>query len=202
MARAIFGLDRAENGECMIEGKPIKVKNATGAIRAGLAMLTEDRKRYGVVLCRSIKENITLPHLKKYSNRFSLLKRKKETTDIATQMKLLNIKANSMNALTNSLSGGNQQKVVVAKWMVDKPKVLIMDEPTRGIDVGSKYEIYKLMCQLAAEGLGIIMISSELPEILGMSDRIIVMADGRIKGELTQEDATQVKIMSMSAGSN
>ncbi|UFU01441.1 xylose ABC transporter ATP-binding protein [Radiobacillus kanasensis] len=185
-----------KSGEVIIDGTLTDIKKPSDAIRAGLAYVSEDRKRYGLILGMEITKNSTLAALQKVMpNRVidSALELK-SAQDLTSKM---NLKAHSLEAKVNQLSGGNQQKVVLSKWLFTNPKVLILDEPTRGIDVGAKYEIYKIMNQLASQGVGIVMISSELPEVLGMSDRIIVMADGTISGELTREEATQEKIMKL-----
>jgi len=199
LARAIFGLDKFDSGEIFIEGKRIRVRSPKDAIKNGIVMLSEDRKMYGLVLCRSLLENIALPNLD-YFSKTAFLNLKKEYKESQKIFKNLNIKAPTITTVTNSLSGGNQQKVVVGKWLLAKPKVIILDEPTRGIDVGSKYEIYKIMGNLAKQGIGIIMISSELPEILGISDRIVVMSNGRITGEILGKNASQEKIMELAIG--
>lgn len=197
---AVFGLDGFDEGVVEINGKQLKFRHPAQAIKEGIAIITEDRHRFGLVTVRSIQENVMHVHIKDYINKFKLISSKKEIEAVNAQIKRFQIKTRSRNMAVSTLSGGNQQKVVLAKWMLVKPKVLIMDEPTRGIDVGAKYEIYKLMCELASEGIAIIMVSSELPEVLGMSDRILVMTNGQIKGELSREEATQEKIMKISAG--
>jgi len=198
--RAICGFDKFTKGTIWLDGKEVVIKSPTDAIKYGISMVSEDRRREGIVGVRSVKENITLCHLKKFLNKLGLIDKKKETEAANYQKEHLKIKTKDLDTEVSTLSGGNQQKVVLAKWLIKTPKVLIMDEPTRGIDVGSKYEIYKLMCQLVNEGMAIIMVSSDLPEVLGMSDRIIVMADGRIKGTFADTEATQEKIMTLCAG--
>lgn len=195
VVRALFGLDRFDSGEIYIEGKKVNIRNVADASRAGIALATEDRRRYGLVLCRSIKENIALSNLKLLSNKIGLMKLKKETTETGNYSNRLKVKAPSLNALASTLSGGNQQKVVIAKCLMADPKIMILDEPTRGIDVGAKYEIYKLMVELAKQGISIIMISSEMPEFIGMCDRAYTMFSGRITGELSREELTQENIM-------
>ena len=184
---SIFGIDRYDSGEIYMEGKQIFVKSPRDAIANKIAMVSEDRKEWGLVLCRSIRENISLPNLqKKYPGLFiDGGKEKKETEKYSGA---LNTKCSSVNVDTGTLSGGNQQKVVIAKWLMSEPRVLILDEPTRGIDVGAKFEIYKIMCSLAKEGIAILMISSELPEVMGMSDRILVVSKGKITGEFSRKD--------------
>lgn len=193
--RAVFGLDTLREGEVFLEGKKSNFKNAEAAIDAGVLMASEDRKMEGVVLCRPIRENITLSSLKNVCNGAGFLNLKAEKEAIQDMIQKLTIKLASPESPVASLSGGNQQKVVLAKWLLRSPKVLILDEPTRGIDVGAKYEIYKLMCELARQGVAIIMISSEMPEIFGMSDRVAVMSQGKLTGELSREEATQEMVM-------
>lgn len=198
--RTVFGLDRFDSGRILLDGEVIHIHNVQQAIKAGIAMISEDRRRYGLVTIRSIWENIMYAHMGEFTNKLGLIKKSKEEKKIKEQVEFLKLKTSGLKMPVTSLSGGNQQKVVIAKWLIKVPKVLIMDEPTKGIDVGAKYEIYKLMCELAKDGLAIIMISSELSEILGMSDRILVMRDGQIQGEFYRAEATQEKIMALSAG--
>ncbi len=190
---AIFGLTQLEAGKIMLEGKPVKIKRPRDAINLGIAMVNEDRRSYGLCLYRSIVENISLPNLPE-KQRNLLLNKKKEKKDTAEFAKKLTVKATSLEEEAINLSGGNQQKVVLAKWIMAHPKVLILDEPTRGVDVGAKSEIHSLMCQFAAQGMAIIMISSELPEVMGMSDRILVYHEGRLNGEVLREDILSGKI--------
>lgn len=203
--RAIFGLDHLGSGRLYLEGKEIRVKNPRAAIDQGIAMVNEDRRTYGLCLYRSINENIALPTLHHQQKRV-LLNKKRERKKSMEMAQMLTVKAASLDADAISLSGGNQQKVVLAKWMMSNPKVLILDEPTRGVDVGAKYEIYSLMCRFAKEGLAIIMISSELPEVMGMSDRILVYHEGTLNGEITHEQiqsgaVTQEDILAREFGS-
>lgn len=193
--RSVFGLDTFDSGELFFEGKKINIKNVSDAIDAGIMMVLEDRKGEGLVLCRSVKENISLPNLVKYTRLF--INKKTENIDSKKMIDLLNIKTPSAETNTGSLSGGNQQKIVIAKWLLHNPKVLIMDEPTRGIDVGAKYEIYKIIQDLASKGIAIILISSELPEILGLCDRVIVISNQKLTGTLEKEEMTQEKIMTL-----
>jgi inositol transport system ATP-binding protein len=192
--RAIFGLDPFSGGQIIIDGKPVKIKNTADAIKNGVAMISEDRKMYGLALGRNIHENISLVNLKKYAKRF-LINDNIIIRDAIKMKDLLKIKISSFKVEANTLSGGNQQKVVLAKWLTGQVKIMILDEPTRGIDVGTKAEIHRLMCQFARQGMAIIMISSELPEILGMSDRVVVMQEGRINGVLSRAEASQESIM-------
>ncbi len=197
--RALFGLDEISYGEVKINGRPVKIKNVREAIKNGLAMLSEDRRRYGIIPIRSVRENTTLANLKEffYGGR---LNSKKENSVTQRMCKNMDVKTPSYETTIQALSGGNQQKVVLAKWMVCNPDILILDEPTRGIDVGAKYEIYKLMNSLVQSGKTIIMISSELPELIGMCDRMYVMAKGEITGELQREQFSQEAIMKFATG--
>jgi ABC-type sugar transport system ATPase subunit len=196
IARAVFGLDPFEGGSILFDGKPARIKSTQDAIRRGIAMVTEDRSVYGFVGVRSVKDNIILPNLDLFSRRgvlnFKAIKEKVE--DICRK---LSVKAASIETLVGTLSGGNQQKVVLSKWLVRNVKFLILDEPTRGIDVGAKQEIYRLIAKLAEDGMGILIIASEMPEVLAMSHRVKVVAGGRIIGELTRGEATQDKVMKM-----
>lgn len=185
--RAIFGIDRITSGAILIDGKPVQHRTPAQAIKNRVALVSEDRKDLGLVLCRSIKENISLPNLKQLSL-FKFIRSMLEKKHIEDFRKKLLIKCSSTDVETGTLSGGNQQKVVLAKWLLSSPKVLILDEPTRGIDVGAKFEIYKIMTDLAKQGMAIIMISSELPEIIGMSDRVIVVSQGKITGEYQRQE--------------
>lgn len=193
--RAIFGLDPISSGTVTLDGKEMHVKNTRDAINQGLAMVNEDRRTYGLVLGRSIHHNTSLVNLKKYTK--GLIDDKAITADVQKMRELLQIKIANEDVEAATLSGGNQQKVVLAKWLVGDVKVMILDEPTRGIDVGAKSEIHKLMTNFAREGMGIIMISSELPEILGMSDRVVVMQEGIIQGILDRSEATQESVMKL-----
>jgi len=175
------------------------VKKTKDAISAGIMMVSEDRKGEGLVLCRSVEENIGLPNLSRYI-RLHFLNKKEEKKESIEMKEALNIKTPTLETPSGSLSGGNQQKIVIAKWLLHHPKVLIMDEPTRGIDVGAKYEIYKIMCDLTKQGVGIIMISSDLPEIIGICDRAIIMSEGQIKGEVPRAEFSQEYIMSFAVG--
>ena len=197
---AIFGLDPYAEGEILLEGKPFTAKsNIRKSIDSGIVMATEDRRKFGLIPTRSIKENISLPYLKKYSTA-GLLHLKEEKADAQKYFDRLRVRALGLNTVVSTLSGGNQQKVILAKWLLSKPKVLIMDEPTRGIDVGAKHEIYEIMNELAAEGVAIIMISSELPELIGMCKRIYVVGDGHIKGMLQGSEITQESVMTYATG--
>lgn len=193
-ARAIFGADKLESGEIYVKGKKIEIKNPMDAVKAGIGYLSEDRKRYGIVLDKTIAENSTMASLENFTNGM-FIDKTKEKNVAKEYVDKLNTKTPSVETAVINLSGGNQQKVVIAKWLVRNCDILIFDEPTRGIDVGAKSEIYHLMNELVAQGKSIIMISSELTEILRMSDRIITMCEGRKTGELSIEEASQEKIM-------
>jgi ABC-type sugar transport system ATPase subunit len=195
VARLIFGADRADGGEILIDGKPVAIKSPRDAIRHRICLLTEDRKAQGLVLGQSVRENFGLPNLPALS-RLGFVRQREERTAFGRFVDSLKIKIPHQDQLAKNLSGGNQQKVVLAKWLQANADVIIIDEPTRGIDVGAKYEIYLLMNELAAAGKAILMISSELPEVLGMSDRILVMHEGRITGEIAEPSkATQEDVM-------
>lgn len=197
---AIFGESGANvTGDIVLEGKKIEVHSAGDAVKNRISLVPEDRKRQGLILMQSILENISLPNMNKFSS-FMRINKLKELQECQVYHKNLSIKSSSINEIADLLSGGNQQKVVISKWLMSNPLVLILDEPTRGIDVGSKYEIYKLMNSLTKEGVSIIMVSSDLPEILGMSDRILVMREGECAGILDRKDATQEKIMTLATG--
>lgn len=181
-------------GRIYIEGKEVSIKTPSDAIKAGISFATEDRKGTGLVLSRSIGENMSLPLLKKFSPMF-FMKTSEEKNIWQKQMETLRIKAPGAKTLASSLSGGNQQKVVLAKWLMTEPKILLLDEPTRGIDVGAKAEIYQLINNLAKQGMAIIVVSSELPEVIGISDRIVTFCEGELTGEFLQKDATQEKLL-------
>ncbi len=199
IARALFGLTPYTSGEVSMEGGQIAIGNVQDAIAHGIAMVSEDRKQEGLILQRSVMENTSLANLQKFAPGL-FLNGAKESEVVNSMIELLRVKTASMHTPVGNLSGGNQQKVVISKWIMGEIKLLILDEPTRGVDVGSKSEIHRLMCELASRGLAIIMISSELPEILGMSDRIVVMHEGRMRGELPRKDATQENIMNIATG--
>ncbi|MBV8082737.1 MAG: sugar ABC transporter ATP-binding protein, partial [Candidatus Eremiobacteraeota bacterium] len=189
LLRAICGVDRFDAGTVMLAGKPLSLHNPHDGIAAGLALVTEDRKTQGLILGMSVRENVTLPHLADFAP-LGVIDEKKEMTAVATETAALHLRAHSIEQAVRSLSGGNQQKVVLAKWLLERATLICFDEPTRGIDVGAKAEIYDLMLSLAKSGTGIIMVSSELPEVLGMSMRIGVMCGGRLVHEFTRSEAT------------
>ncbi len=195
-ARAVFGADHKESGDIYVNGEKVEINSPEDAVKCGIGYLSEDRKRYGIIVQKTVAENSTMATLEKYMN--GLFINKKAEREVAQEyVDSLATKTPSVDQLVVNLSGGNQQKVVIAKWLVRNCDILIFDEPTRGIDVGAKNEIYKLMNRLAAEGKSIIMISSEMSEILRMSDRIVVMCEGKKTGELDIEEASQENIMNM-----
>ena len=197
--RAIFGVDPHESGELVFKGEPLKITKPEDAIKAGMAFVTENRKTEGLILDFSILRNIALPSVDTFAKN-SVINFGRLSGFADEMAKKLGVKAHSLELEAGALSGGNQQKVVIAKWVGMKPDVIIMDEPTRGIDVGAKRDIYELMNELTASGVSIIMVSSELPEVLGMSDRILVVHEGRIAGELLRDEADQEKIMTLATG--
>jgi ribose transport system ATP-binding protein len=195
--RAIFAADRPESGTIMINGQPATIRTPHDAVRYGIAYLSEDRKRYGLALGMDVEVNTVLASLRRFASRFGWVKTAATRKQALEQVQALSIKTPGISQRVKNLSGGNQQKVVIAKWLTADTDILIFDEPTRGIDVGAKSEIYRLLNDLAQQGKSIIMISSELPEILRMSHRILVMCEGRVTGELTSAEATQEKIMTL-----
>jgi rhamnose transport system ATP-binding protein len=199
LARTLFGLTPADAGEILLRGNRVAIESPARAVQLGIAYVPEDRRRHGVILDLSVAANTTLAILKKLSTG-GLLNFGRERKLSADWMKQLGTKAASVDSAVGTLSGGNQQKVALARWLATNPAVLILDEPTQGVDVGAKAEIHRLMDELAGRGLAIIMISSELPEILGMSDRIIVMHGGAVTGELSRAEATQEKVLELALG--
>ncbi|MDA5109213.1 sugar ABC transporter ATP-binding protein [Brevibacillus thermoruber] len=199
MAKALFGAERIDGGAIFVDGKPVRISQPIDAIRAGIALVTEDRKEEGLVLPLSVRENIALPNLAKLASLGVMNRRAEQALSDETIRRLL-IKTAGGEQAAGSLSGGNQQKVVIGKWLATQPKILILDEPTRGVDIGAKKEIYDIMNRLAQEGVAILMISSELPEVLGMSDRVLVMHEGRITGSFSRAEATQELIMHAATG--
>lgn len=194
LAKALFGADRIIHGKVSIKGKAVRLRNPQQAIKAGIGFAPEDRKKEALVLTRSVRENIALVVLRSIS-RLRFVKRGTEQSLVQDLVESLRVKTPSIDQEVSKLSGGNQQKVVLARWLARKPDVLILDEPTRGIDVGAKAEIYKLIHELARQGMGVVFISSELPEVLGVSDRVIVMQNGHITGELPAKGATEEAVL-------
>jgi ribose transport system ATP-binding protein len=200
LARAIFGADPIDSGEVIMNGKKLPVLSPTESIKAGIAYLSENRKQEGLAVRMLLAENVTLANVDGVSGRLGIISRRREMQACRKYVEELDIRTPSLLQVVNNLSGGNQQKVVVAKWLFRDSKILIFDEPTRGIDVGAKFAIYELIERLARQGVGIIMISSELPEILGMTDRVIVLHEGRLEATLVTRDTTQEEILNYAAG--
>jgi ribose transport system ATP-binding protein len=195
VARAVFGADPIDSGEIYVQGTRVHVGSPNDAVNHGIGYLSEDRKRYGLALGMDVEENLVLAAFKKFLGAIGWVNRSKTRAAAEQYVKMLAIKTPSLQQKVKNLSGGNQQKVIIGKWLTADTNILIFDEPTRGIDVGAKSEIYHLLNNLAQQGKSIIMISSELPEILRMSHRIVVMCEGRITGELNIAEATHEKIM-------
>ncbi len=197
--RLIFGADRRDNGDIWLNGQRVDIQSPVDAMRAGIGLIPEDRGNQGLVLENTVLFNMVLPSLRRFSQA-SFVQQRTSRQVAQDYVDRLSVRTPSMAQYVKNLSGGNQQKVVLAKWLMVNPNVLIMDEPTRGIDVGAKAEIHALMSELAAQGISIIMISSEMPEVMAMSDRIVVMHEGRVAGILNREDATQERIMGLASG--
>lgn len=199
LVRAIFGADPLDSGEIYLNQKKVSIKKPADAIKQGIALITEDRKGEGLILTMSVRDNLSLVHLEALSNN-GVISTKIESTFAQEKIKQLNIKTSHLDQLVCYLSGGNQQKIVIGKWLGISPKVLILDEPTRGVDIGAKKEIYEIINQLTEQRVAILMVSSELPEVLGMSNRILVMHEGRITAEFSKQEADQEKIMHAATG--
>ena len=198
----LFGeYGKITNGTIKLDGQEIVIKNGHDAMEKGISLVPEDRKRHGLVLIQSILKNISLPNLDKFAS-FMRINNDVELVESLKIAKELAIKTPNLMVPAESLSGGNQQKVVIAKWLMSGPRILIMDDPTRGVDVGAKFEIYKLMNELTEQGISIIMISSDLQEVLGMSDRVMVMCHGRSNCTLNINESTQERIMTLATGLN
>lgn len=195
--RAIFGVDPKEGGEIILDGKPVTIRKPEDAIRAGIVLAPEDRKKDGLCTKLSIRHNIALPNLDLLCNKFGVINSQKELEMCDRVVENLKVKTPSVEVNTGNLSGGNQQKVVVGKWLARNSRVVIFDEPTRGIDVAAKVEIYNLMNDLKKQGIAVMFVSSEMPEVMGIADRLIVMCDGRITGEMSAEEATQSGILTL-----
>jgi ABC-type sugar transport system ATPase subunit len=197
IARAIFGADPLESGEVYVNGKRVKIKSPEDAIHHGIGLVPEDRKQQALFLSLAVRENTSIAALDRLSALFGFVKRREEADMMEEYRQKLNIRMSTSEVRVRNLSGGNQQKVVIARWLALQPNVLIVDEPTRGIDVAAKAEVHGLLHELAASGIAVIMISSELPEILGMSDRILTIREGRLTGEVLRKDATQERLMEL-----
>jgi ABC-type sugar transport system ATPase subunit len=199
VARCIFGADPLSGGEVFLEGQPVRLRSPGEAVRMGVAFLTEDRKRDGLVMSCSIVDNASLATLNQVS-RYGVLDIKKRDGRVQEKVEELSIHPAQISRLVRQLSGGNQQKVILAKWLLSQARVLIMDEPTRGVDVATKVDIYRLISDLADQGVGVLLISSELPEILGMSDRALVMREGALVGEFPRAQASEERLLACAAG--
>lgn len=197
---ALFGIAPADSGEIILDGKAERIHSPEQALRLGIAYMTEDRRKTGLVMPMSVASNISLPMLRQYLSRLGLIKRRSEEATAEYYRERLSIRTPSVRHPVATLSGGNQQKVMLSKWLHTRPRVLILDEPTRGIDVGAKAEVHQIINELAAQGLGIILISSDMPEIMAMSDRILVMREGRQMGIFNREEATQEIILAAAMG--
>ncbi|WP_207721105.1 sugar ABC transporter ATP-binding protein [Anaerofilum hominis] len=198
--RSIFGIDPHDSGKIVMDGKEVRIKKPKDAVRCGLGMVTEDRLRMGAIYALSVMANTTIAHFYAICNKLGFYRRSNEMQAFSSIRDTLSVKCSSHKQKISQLSGGNQQKVIIGRWLLTNPKVLILDEPTRGIDVGSKSEIHRLISGLAAQGMAIIMISSEMPEIIGMSDRILVVRHGKIVHECMREDATQEGLITYAFG--
>jgi ABC-type sugar transport system ATPase subunit len=199
VARCIFGADPRSNGEVFLEGQQVRLRSPGEAVRAGIAFLTEDRKRDGLVMICSIVDNASLATMNQVS-KYGVLNIKKRDKRVQEKVEELSIHPAQISRLVRQLSGGNQQKVILAKWLLSDARILILDEPTRGVDVATKVEIYRLISDLADRGVGILLISSELPEILGMSDRALVMREGTLVGEFPRAQASEEQLLACAAG--
>jgi ABC-type sugar transport system ATPase subunit len=199
LARVVFGSDRVDSGTIELHGKSLKIRGPHDAVRAGIVLVPEDRKLEGLVEMLSVRKNIGLPNLD-ILQRWGFVRRRQEQRIVGEKLEQLDIRASSPRQLVMNLSGGNQQKVALGKWLVRQPEVIVFDEPTRGIDVGAKAEFYRIMRELANSGAAILMISSELPEIMGMADRILVMHEGSLVAELDGATATEEKVMFAATG--
>lgn len=200
VALALFGIAPADAGTVQIAGQVVRIANPRQAQRLGIAYVSEDRRKLGLAMAESIAANITLPMLDKYAGRLGLLDRVREMADAMKYRTKLNIKAGSLTVSVGTLSGGNQQKVMLAKWLNTAPRLLIVDEPTRGIDVGAKAEVHQIIRDLAANGVGVIIVSSDLPEVMSLADRVLVMREGRLVGEFSGDDATEESVMRLAVG--
>ena len=199
VARSIFGADKFTSGEILLNGKPIRPRAPREAVAAGIALLTEDRKRDGLVMNCTIRDNASLASLRRLSL-LGVIKRRKQASEVKKMVQDLDVRPPLLDRLASHLSGGNQQKLILAKWLLTHARVLILDEPTRGVDVATKVEIYHIINNLAEDGKSILLISSELPEILGMSDRALVMREGRLVAEYARADGNEEKLLASAAG--
>lgn len=198
--RAVYGVDRHDSGEVLIGNKKARIHHPKDSIRRGVSMVTEDRLMTGIISILSVRENMSLANLPSYCNKLKFVQTAREEREVDKMVERMNVKLSTPAQPIGSLSGGNQQKAILGKWLLTKPNVLILDEPTRGIDVGAKYEIFSLIAKLAAEGMAVILISSELPEMMGMADRVITFCEGRITAEFTSNEIEQERIVNAAFG--
>jgi ABC-type sugar transport system ATPase subunit len=199
VVKAIFGDTPRASGTIRVNGKPAKLDTVGAAIRLGMGFVPEDRKREGLVLIESMKNNITLASMSRFG-KWGFIRPGDQAEAVQRYVRLMNIRPSLMNRLAKDFSGGNQQKIVLSKWLMNNPHILILDEPTRGIDVGAKQEIYNTIFDLAENGVSILLVSSEMEEILGLCDRILVMHEGRVTAEIAREDATEELILKRASG--
>ncbi|MCP4385417.1 MAG: sugar ABC transporter ATP-binding protein [Hyphomicrobiales bacterium] len=202
VALALFGIAPPDSGRIEIAGKPVTIASPAAAQRHGIAYVSEDRRKLGIAMAETITANITLPMLDSYCNALGLVDKRAETADAEVFRERLDIRAADLDMTVGTLSGGNQQKVMLAKWLNTKPKLLLVDEPTRGIDIGAKAEVHRIIRDLAAQGVAIVIISSDLPEVLSLADRVIVMREGRFVGEFQGEEATDESVMRLAVGAS
>jgi ribose transport system ATP-binding protein len=199
VARSIFAADPPTAGRILLDGKEVRLRTPRDAVRAGISFVTEDRKRDGLVLSCSVRDNVSLATLKQMSHALVLDRRLQDRLVLA-KVKELAIRTPHIGALVRTLSGGNQQKVVLARWLLSRTRVLLLDEPTRGVDIGAKIEIYQIINTLVEAGIGVLLISSEMPEVLGLSDRILVMREGRLVGDFKRAEVSEEKLLQYAAG--
>ena len=202
IVRAIFAADKREKGKIILAGKELKLQSPRKAVKMGIGMVPEDRKQHGVIHSLSVRENISMTNFKGITYKLGFINQKKENSNTASLIRRLTIKAENENQAVNKLSGGNQQKVVLAKWLNRECRILIIDEPTRGVDIGGKVEIYNLLNELSQKGVAIIVISSETSELIGICDRIMVVRKGEIQGELTKQEFSEEEILRLSIGAS
>jgi rhamnose transport system ATP-binding protein len=199
IARVLFGIDQADAGEVLVAGKRADIKSPKDAMKLGIVYVPEDRHEQGLVLDFSIAANVSLPIVERLS-RLLVVDRGREQRLAADYSQQLQVRSTGVDQLASGLSGGNQQKVVIAKWLATKPRVLLLDEPTQGVDIGAKAEVHRIISQLAGQGMAIVLISSELPEVLGMADRVVVLHEGRIAAEFGRDEASQERVMAAATG--
>jgi len=202
VALALFGIVPADQGSVRIDGTMVQIRNVKEAQRLGIAYVSEDRRKLGIAMEESIVSNITLPMLENYSNKLGLIDFGAERRDADKFRQKLDIKAANLDVTVGTLSGGNQQKVMLAKWLNTMPRLLIVDEPTRGIDIGAKAEVHQLLRQLAADGVAIMIVSSDLPEVLSLADRVLIMREGKMVGEIIGNQATEESVMHLALGTS